>query len=127
MEVRFRGVVETAEYRGGVDDAPFYIGGDHYGGAWNLYALDVSSPRQTYFLNAGPEGRYVCVAIDYVRTVEIDTGANLTLRADAIEGRQIVNVDAAGQPIVIEGVPPDPEPFDGQLIQMDVVSIRRVR
>lgn len=127
VTLRFRGVVETARYMDGTADGHFYIGGSHYGGAWNLYALEVASPRETFFLNHGPEGDYFCLPIDYTREVLIDTGARVILRAESIEDREIVNRDETGSPIVIPDVEPWPDAFDGQFIQMDVLAVRRVR
>jgi hypothetical protein len=39
---------------------------------------------------------------------------------------EIKNLDAQGTPAVVPGVPPAPAAFDGQFIQMDVVSVERV-
>jgi hypothetical protein len=40
-----------------------------------------------------------------------------------VDGFQLANRDAAGNPIVIAGVPPAPTAFDGQFIQMEVLSV----
>lgn len=125
VTLRFRGVVETAMYVDGVANGPFHSGGRHYGGAWNLYALDIESPRETYFLNSGTEGEYVCVPIDYIREVVVASGSNVVLRAESFDDAEIINRDGAGDPIIIPDVPPYPDPFDGQFIQMDVVAVRR--
>ena len=53
----------------------------------------------------------------------MDGGARVRLSGRVFDGRQIRNMDIAGEPIVIDGVPPFPGVFDGQFIQMDVVSI----
>lgn len=127
VTLRFRGVVETARYDGGTVMGRFVVGGEHYEGAWNLYALEVTSPPQTYFLNGNTEGDYFCVAIDYTQEILLDARSRVQLVADAVEGRQIQNLDRDENPIVIPGVAPFPDPYDGQFVQMDVVSVRRVR
>ena len=40
-----------------------------------------------------------------------------------LDALQIQNVDADGAPIVPSGVPPAPDAYDGQFIQMDVVAV----
>ena len=127
VTVRFRGVVELAEYLDGDVDGHFVVGGAHYGGAWNSYALHVDSPRQSYFLNQGTEGLYHCVAIDYTKVIEVDAGSRVRLIAESIEERQITNRDLRGEPIVVDGVAPAPDAYDGQFIEMDVVAVRRLR
>jgi hypothetical protein len=125
VTLRFRGVVETKSY-GGDGDGFFSNGGWPDSGPWNLYALEVASPPATYYLNHGETGLYHCFAIDYERTVTIAAGSRVVLDAQAFDGREIQNRTERGDPIVIPGVDPAPEPFDGQFIQMDVVDIRRV-
>ena len=34
-----------------------------------------------------------------------------------------INVDDAGAPIVIPGIPPAPDVFDGQFLRIDVVDV----
>ena len=86
--------------------------------------LDVSSPGQTYFVNQGISHRVV-VALDYTETVPIASGATVTLHADSRDSYELRNVDSSGQPIVVPGVAPAPGAFDGQFVQMDVVSVAR--
>lgn len=124
VTLRFRGVVEQKAYTGGVADGYFYTGGAEDGGAYNVYAMTVSSPAQTYFLNAGASDITNCWPLDYTETIPIDAGATVTLTSQAKDGQEIKNRDAAtGAPIVVPDVPPAPDPFNGQFIQMDVVSV----
>ena len=54
----------------------------------------------------------------------MDAGAKLTLTADAGgDAIQTKNRDEDGDPIVVPGVPPEGEPFDGQFVQLDLVSV----
>src|SRR5690242_10112293 len=53
VALRFRGVVETKAYTGGTNDNYFNTGGADNGDSFNVYSLAVSSPMQTYFVNAG--------------------------------------------------------------------------
>jgi hypothetical protein len=126
--LRFRGVVEEKEYIGGTPrGVHFQVGGTPVMDPWNVYQLEVSSPRQAYYLNRGTTGLYSCTAIDEIEEIEIDVGATVRLLAQAVDARQIRNVDRNGRPIVIDGVAPAPAPFDGQFIQMDVIGVVRLR
>jgi hypothetical protein len=125
--LRFRGVVEQKGYTGGTNDGMFLqIGGTPDADPYNVYALAVSSPAQTYYLNRGTSGQTRCYGIDYTHSIRVAAGATVTMTALAIDGAEIKNLDGGGQPIVVAGVPPAPGTFDGQFIQMDVVSLTAV-
>ena len=124
VALHFRGVVEQESYKGGTADNLWYTGGKPADGAYNIYELQISDPAQTYYLNAGKSGIRHCQLLDYEKTVQIATGAKVTLMADAQDHRLITNHDDKNQPIVVPDVPPAPQPFDGQFIQMDVVSVK---
>lgn len=123
VTVRVRGVVEQNSYLGGTADGYFYVGGAEDNPGWNVYRLDVSAPAQHYFFNAGSSGILHCFAVDYQRVISIEGGADLTLLADAMDGVQVRNIDSGGTPIVVPNIPPDPQPFDGQFLQFDVVHV----
>lgn len=57
------------------------------------------------------------------RTIPIKGGATVFLEAHAIDAAEILNRDDASQPIIPAGVPPAPDPYNGQFIQMDVISV----
>ena len=67
-----------------------------------------------------------CFAIDYQETVRASGGATFTLSAQSIDDGQIKNRDDSSTPIPVPGVPPFPATYDGQFIQMDVVSVTPV-
>ena len=126
LVLRFRGVVERQAYAGGAADGPWYVGGSPASNAYNIYSLTTSSPAQTYYVNAGPQAE-VCVAIDFVRTVRVNGGARVQLSASTgNDAAQLTNHDAAGQAIVVPGIAPSPSAYDGQFVQMDVVSVTPV-
>jgi hypothetical protein len=125
VTLRFRGVVEISLYEGGTASGYWQVGGAPPAGSTiNVYGLVVSSPAQTYYVNQGISNR-VAVAIDYTETIPIDAGATVTLLADSRDAFELRNLDGSGQPIVVPGVAPAPLPFDGQFVQMDVVSIAK--
>ncbi|MFO0722755.1 MAG: LamG domain-containing protein [Myxococcota bacterium] len=122
IRLRFRGVVEEKTYGAGCRSGRFSSGGVPSADTYNLYRLSVSSPPQTYYLNAGASFVTRTWAIDFTQTIPMDAGATVTLFADAIDGTQIRNRDDTGTPISIPGVTP-PQPYAGQFIQMDVLSV----
>ena len=125
VTLRFRGVVEWENYTGGTSEAPWYVGGRPNNGLYNIYQLGISAPAQVFYLNAPRDNDSLgrVWSIDYLKTIRVQGGATVTLAADAQDGNLVSNTDEKGQPLVIPEVPPAPAPFDGQFIQMDVVSV----
>jgi len=126
VKLRFRGVVEQNSYTDGVQEDYLYIGGRSNNRNYNIYKLHISEPEQTYFLNAGKAGIRHAWPIDYTKTIKVKGGATVTLSADAQDGALVINTDNSGNPIVVADVPPYPEAYNGQLIQMDVISVNPV-
>ena len=129
VTLRFRGVVEPKTYTGGTRDEWFQTGGTPAGDTANIYRLVVSAPEATYYVNAGTTRASTdlfCATFDYEATIPIAGGATVTLEAESLDDLQIQNRDEAGAPYVIADVPPAPAPFDGQFVQMDVVSVSAI-
>jgi hypothetical protein len=125
VELRFRGVVEEKSYTGGSNDgAHWQIGGAPERDPYNVYSLRISDPPQMFYLNRGRSFRSECLQIDYTKSIEMRGGTSVELIAESIDNQEIVNRDSDGRAIVVSGVPPDPKVFDGQFIQMDVLSVR---
>lgn len=123
LTVRVRAVVETTNYIGGT----LYGGSgrvkkdatSHTPGAHNVYALAVSDPPATYYLNHGDGGEYV-TALDYDVDIPINGGATVTLTASSQGGTQIANTgnatvpdDDSAYPIIVS------QPYNGQFMQID--------
>ncbi|HVU51457.1 MAG TPA: LamG domain-containing protein, partial [Polyangia bacterium] len=126
VTLRFRGIVEQKTYAGGcaLGTGTWLSGGADSGDTFNVYRLTISSPPQTYFLNAGASSINHLFAIDFQQTVRIDAGASVTLFADAKDGQEIINVGADGTtPVTVTGTSVA-QPYDGQFIQMDVVALQ---
>jgi hypothetical protein len=123
VTLRFRGVVEYHSYTGGKKDGLWYIGGRSNQGSFNVYKLETTKPAQVFFLNADKAGIYRCWAIDYTRKIRVRGGSQVILSADAQDGSLISNRDDKGKPIVIPGIQPAPNSYNGQFIQMDVISV----
>jgi len=118
VQLAVRGVLEHKEYANGDCDGQWCIGGDPDPSPWNEVTIIVSDPPGEYHPNAGEGGVFEVFAVDEERTVAIAAGATITIEIDGNGACSIENVDE----IVIPGVPPAPEPFDGQFLQLDLVG-----
>jgi hypothetical protein len=138
VELRLRGVAEQrtylgsdaggaqgAEPEGGADPGFFVIGGPPAGAgdSANIYELDISDPPQTYYLNSGKSSAPGVYLLDYLAHLPMNAGAKVTLKGDTVDGLEYSNHGADGGPVIPPGVPPAPAAYDGQFVQMDVVSV----
>ena len=123
--LHFRGLVEQKSYSSPVSTDGMWIeGGTPDGSSFNIFKLEISSPPQIYYLNAGSSYIDECFVVNVQKTVVMSDSAVVTLTADAGgDALSTRNRDDQGNPIVVMGVPPYPNPFDGQFLQMDVVTI----
>lgn len=134
VELLFRGIVELGQYSGGSvvgsTGSRMVHGGSYVNDGHNLYKLIISDPPAVYFLNNwnGVEPYAPCYLVRYSATVQIRTGAVITLYADAVNGGEITAYPQMTVPIVL-GDPPlvTPQPFDpngfGQFLECDILSI----
>jgi len=121
VTLRFRGVVEPMMYKGGEQVGEyFYIGGEKNNATYNVYQISVSSPPSHYFLNRQDKVGHQIFTIDYTQTIEIDGGATITFHGDGQNGRLITNF----KKLVVPGIPPAPQPYNGQFIQVDVLDVK---
>jgi len=132
VTLRFRGAVEQKTYSGGADgglvatgtNASFFVaGGAPSADGYNVYSLTISAPAQTVYLNSGTSYIGHCWPIDYTVTLPMQSSASVSLSADTVDGIEITNLDANGNPIVVPGIPPAPTAYNGQFIQMDVTNV----
>jgi hypothetical protein len=122
VTLRVRGVVEPKNFTGGeVQHEHFQTGGTPVKNDYNFYRLHVSDPEGTYTFNRNEEkvGHYT-FPIDYRVTIPIRGGATVVMGAYDSNDIAIAN----HQHHVIPGVPPAPEPFDGQFFQLDVEAVK---
>ena len=119
--VRVRGVFEDTSYEGGTRDGYFHTDGTTVAGdPFNVVGLDVDAGAQRYFLNSGVSDTNETAAIDYTATVVVAAGSTLRLYVDDQNLVTARNYDAHTVP----DVPPYPEVFDGQFVQLDVTELR---
>ena len=122
VTLRFRGVVEPMMYKDGKKDGEyFYLGGGPNNKTYNIYKIEVSSPKSHYFLNRQDRVGHKIFTIDYTRTIRIDGGAVLTLSGDGQNGKLISNFKKLTIPKI------SPKPYHGQFIQIDVVKVAEAK
>jgi hypothetical protein len=124
VTIRVRGVVEPMMYKDGqMDGEYFYIGGQPNNATYNIYELSVSAPESHYFFNRQDKVGHRIFTIDYTKTIEIQGGATLTFHGDGQNGRMITNF----LKLVVPDVPPAPQPYNGQFIQLNVTDVAEVK
>jgi len=124
VTLRFRGVVEPMMYKNGkMDGDYFYIGGEPNNRTYNIYKIDIASPKSHYFLNRQDRVGHRIFTIDYTKTIEIAGGSKITLSGDGQNGKLISNF---AQHVVPE-IAPAPKPYHGQFIQIDVIGVEETK
>lgn len=126
VTLRIRGIFEPTTIEGGETPDPrhpyFKVGGTVKTLDWSYWHIEVSEPKQTYFLNHYPSVAHIIYKEDFEATIPVAGGASVVVRAIDGNDRQIDN----GKPgpdrnQIIEGVVD--EPLAGQMLRLDVVRV----
>jgi hypothetical protein len=124
VKIHVRGLTEPNTYVGGelLGDR-FYTGGETSAAGYTSYMLTVSEPEEVYFFNYNPVTGHLHFALDYEVVIPMKGGATVTFEVNGgksvPDGHGVSNRDR----LVVPGVPPAPEPFNGQFVQFDVVTV----
>ncbi|NQW04157.1 MAG: hypothetical protein HQ485_09025 [Acidobacteria bacterium] len=127
VRLRIRGLFEPTTIRDGEtpDEAhPYYqVGGTVRARDWSSWHIEVSNPKQTYWLNHYPRVGHIIYREDFEATIPMAAGATVTVRVVDGNDRQIDNAepDKADRMQIIEGV--TNTPLDGQMLRLDVVRV----
>lgn len=128
VSLRIRGLMETATYTGGSNNGAYLqVGGSPSAesilNGINIYKLTISNPSQIFYINRSNalDSR---LAVDYIFSVTIRSGALITMDASSGDGKQLsnsnnelVNDDSLLYPIRVS------QPYNGQFAQIDAVSV----
>jgi hypothetical protein len=122
--LRVRGNTEPNTYVGGkLEQGRFYVGGKTSTPGYTAYMMTVSDPPQTYFFNYNATTGHLHFLLDYQVSVPMRGGATVTFEVNGgssvPDGHGVSNRER----LVVPGVPPAPDPFNGQFVQVDVVSV----
>jgi hypothetical protein len=124
VTLRVRGVVEPMMYKNGeMDGDTFYRGGEPNNATYNIYELTLSAPESHFFFNRQDTVGHRIFTIDYTKTIEIEGGATLTFHGNGQNGRMITNFSK----LVVPEIPPAPQPYNGQFIQLNVVDVVKAK
>lgn len=127
VALRIRGIFEPTTIKGGETPYPehpyFKVGGTVDAADWSHWHIEVSNPKQTYWLNHYPKVSHTIYKEDFEATVAVAAGATVVIRVIDGNDRQIDN----GKPgpdrqQTIEGVVDDPRP--GQMLRLDVLHVK---
>ena len=115
---------QTAGAEGLANAQQFVSGGVPDNSSSNIYELQVSDPPGVYFLNSGVSSIQYTWWVDYSVTIPIKGGATVTMTANAVDNIESANNNGVdGGPVLVPGVPPYPQAYDGQFMQLDVDSV----
>jgi hypothetical protein len=127
VRLRIRGLFEPTTIEGGetpLADHPYYkVGGTIRAKEWSAWHIEVSNPRQTYWLNHYPKVSHTIYAEDFEATIPVVGGAAVVVRVVDGNDRQIDNSEP-GRPDreqIIKGVVD--KPLAGQMLRLDVISV----
>ena len=127
VRLRIRGLFEPTTIEGGETphpDHPYYkAGGTISALEWSAWHIEVSMPRQTYWLNHYPKVSHTIYAEDFEATIPVAGGSAVVIRVVDGNDRQIDN-GKPGRPDrlqIIKGVVDRPP--DGQLLRLDVIGV----
>ena len=127
VTLRIRGIFEPTTIEGGetpyADHPYFKVGGTIRAKEWSAWHIEVSNPKQTYWLNHYPRVGHTIYKEDFEATIPVAGGANVVVRVVDGNDRQIDNAEA-GRPDrqqIIQGVVD--KPLAGQMLRLDVVKL----
>ena len=106
-----------------MDGEHFYVGGEPNNKTYNIYKIDVASPKGHFFLNRQDRVGHRIFTIDYEKTIEIDGGSKITLSGDGQNGKLISNFSK----LVVPGLKSVAQPYHGQFIQLDVLKVEALK
>ena len=128
VHLRIRAIVEPTTIADGetpLPDHPYYkVGGSVRARDWSAWHIEVSSPRQTYWLNHYPKVSHTIYNEDFEATIPVAGGAAVVVRVVDGNDRQMDNREE-GRPDrmqIIKGVVD--KPLAGQMLRLDVLGVR---
>jgi hypothetical protein len=127
VTLRIRGIFEPTTITGGetpLPDHPYYqVGGTVRARDWSAWHIEVSEPRQTYWLNHYPKVSHTIYREDFEATIPMAAGATVVVRVVDGNDRQIDNAEP-GRPDrqqIIKEL--SATPLGGQMLRLDVVRV----
>src|SRR5258708_2597044 len=127
VTLRIRGIFEPTTITGG--DTPdtehpyFKVGGTVSTPDWSQWRIEVSEPKQIYWLNHYPSVGHKIYKEDFEATIAVAAGSTVVIRVTDGNDRQIDNGKSApDRQQIIAGVVDNPLP--GQMLRLDIVHVK---
>jgi len=127
VTLRIQGIVEPTTIEGGETpyaDHPYYkVGGTIRARDWSAWHIEVSNPKQTYWLNHYPKVSHTIYKEDFEATIPMAAGATVVVRVIDGNDRQMDNAEE-GRPDrlqIIKGF--SDKPLAGQMMRLEVVRV----
>jgi hypothetical protein len=127
VRLKIRAIVEPTTIEGGeapLAEHPYYIvGGTIRAREWSAWHIEVSNPKQTYWLNHYPKVGHTIYKEEFETTIPVAGGASVAVRVIDGNDRQIDNSEP-GRPDrqqIIKGVVDTP--LAGQMLRIDVIAV----
>ena len=126
VRLRIRGIFEPTTIIGGeapYPDHPYFkIGGTVEAREWSAWHIQVSSPKQTYWLNHYPTVSHTIYAEDFEATIPVAGEAAVVVRVIDGNDRQIDNNKPGPDRLrIIKDISTTPLP--GQMLRLDVIHV----
>ena len=129
VTLRIRGIFEPTTIMGG--DTPdsshpyFKAGGTVSTPDWSQWEIEVSEPKQTYWLNHYPSVGHKIYKEDFEATIPVAANATIAIRVIDGNDRQIDNgKNGPDRQQIIAGVVD--HPLAGQMLRLDVVGAKTI-
>lgn len=127
VTLHIRGIFEPTIIKDGQTPDPqhpfFKVGGTVDANDWSHWHIEVSEPKQTYWLNHYPAFSHTIYKEDYEETIPVAGGATVVIRVIDGNDRQIDNGKTGpDRQQIIEGVVD--KPLAGQMLRLDVVRVK---
>ncbi|HEY7056264.1 MAG TPA: hypothetical protein VH458_07060 [Vicinamibacterales bacterium] len=126
VRLRIRGIFEPTTIVGGETPYPdhpyFKIGGTVGAREWSAWHIQVSSPKQTYWLNHYPTVSHTIYAEDFEATIPVAGEAAVVVRVIDGNDRQIDNNKPGPDRLrIIKEI--STTPLAGQMLRLDVIHV----
>ena len=127
VTLRIRGIFEPTTITGGDTPDPghpyFKAGGTVSTPDWSQWRIEVSEPKQTYWLNHYPSVGHRIYKEDFEATITVAAGSTVVVRVTDGNDRQIDNGKIApDRQQIIAGVVDQPLP--GQMLRLDIMRVK---
>ena len=127
VTLRIQGIFEPTTIEGGetpyAAHSYYKVGGTIRARDWSAWHIEVSNPKQTYWLNHYPKVSHTIYKEDFEATIPMAAGASVTVRVIDGNDRQMDNAEQ-GRPDRLQIITELSEtPLPGQMLRLEVLRV----